>query len=81
MAQAIQVETVLWGDAVYDATVITVHASNAVDVVYTINGSIGLSLAAEHNRQLKGEDGNPKEKPVVVKKVKCVRACCRSVRR
>ena len=62
---------VLWEDAMYHAAVITVHGNGAVDVVYTISGSIGLSLtAAEHILQLMGEDGNPKEKPEVIKKVK-----------
>ena len=54
---------VLWEDAVYGAAVITVHGNGAVDVVYTISGSIGLSLtAAEHILQLMGQDGNPKKK-------------------
>ena len=58
---------VLWEDAVYHAAVITVHGNGAVDVVYTISGSIGLSLTAA---DMMGEDGNPQEKPEVMKKVK-----------
>ena len=62
---------VVWEDAVYDAAVITVHANNAVDVVYAVSGCIGLSLtAAEHVLQLVGGDGKPKEKPEVIKQVK-----------
>ena len=62
---------VLWEDAMYNAAVITAHDNGAVDVVYTISGSIGLSLtAAEHVLQLMGEDGNLKGKPEVIKQVK-----------
>ena len=60
-----------------DATVIKVHLSNAVDVVYAKTGTVGVSLtAAEHILELMDvEDGKPKEKkPVIVKKVK-VRVC------
>ena len=61
--------SVVWDDAVFDATVIKVHLSNAVDVVYTKTGSVGVSLtAAEHILQLIGEDGRLKVKPEVVKK-------------
>ena len=60
---------VLWKDVVYNAAVLTVHDNGAVDVVYAISGSIGLSLtAAEHILQLMGEDGKPKEK--LAKKVR-----------
>ena len=53
-----------------DATVIKVHASNAVDVLYDKSGTVGVSLtAAEHILELMDvEDGKPKEeKPVIVK--------------
>ena len=63
--------SVVWDDAVFGATVINVHLSNAVDVVYTKTGSVGVSLtAAEHILQLMGEDGKIKEKPLVVQNVK-----------
>ena len=76
---------VLWEDAVYSAAVTKVHDNRAVDVVYDKTGNVGVALtAAEHILQLMGEDGKPKEKPMVVKKAKvrvhlnrCSQVACR----
>ena len=38
---------VLWEDELFDAEVITLHASGAVDVAYDINDSVGVHLTAE----------------------------------
>ena len=58
-------------ETLFDGAVIKVHTDRSVDVVYDKSGNIGVSLtAAEHILQLLGEDGNPKEKPTIVKKVK-----------
>ena len=63
--------SVVWDDVVFGATIIKAHLNNAVDVVYTKTGSVGVSLtAAEHILQLMGEDGKIKEKPMVVQNVK-----------
>lgn len=38
---------VLWEDELFDAEVIKLHASGAVDVAYDINDSVGVHLTAE----------------------------------
>ena len=38
---------VLWEGELFDAEVIKLHASGAVDVAYDINGSVGMHLTAE----------------------------------
>lgn len=55
--------SLLWEDALFDAAVIKVQSSGAVDVAFKKDGSIGKKLTkAEHILELVGEDGKEKGK-------------------
>ena len=64
---------VRWKDALYDAAVIHVHAEGNVDVVYDVDGTVGIFLtAAEHGlnklpakeKPRSGDGGGKKKKKV-----------------
>ena len=60
---------VLWNndDVPFDSTVINVHPSGTVDVVFDVDGGVGRRLTkAEHIYELRGEDSKKKEKPKAV---------------
>ena len=74
---------VRWKDAVFDAAVIHVHAEGKVDVVYDVDGTVGIFLtAAEHGlnklvAKEKPRGGGGKKK----KKVCSVEGCPNKVHR
>ena len=63
---------VLWEDALCDGGVSKVHPSGTIDVALDKTGSVDASFSAAERTLINalGEDGKPKEKLKVVKKVK-----------
>ena len=57
---------VRWKDAVYDAAVIHVHAEGKVDVMYDVDGTVGVFLAAAEHGLNKLPEGGEKKKKIKV---------------